>query len=53
MGDRMVDANVVLGMVKYSAPRSGSRYVFGREGWKSMVVNKLMYGCGIGDRSLY
>ena len=21
-------------------------YVVGREGWKSMVVNKLMYGCG-------
>ena len=43
MGDRMVDA--VLGMVKYAATRSGSKYVVGREGWKSMVVNKLMYGC--------
>ena len=37
MGDRMVDANGVLGMVKYTAARSGSKYVVGREGWKSMV----------------
>ena len=44
MGDRMVDANRVLGMVKYAAARSGSKYVVGTEGWKSMVVNKLMYG---------
>ena len=43
MGDRMVDANGILGMVKYA---TGSKYVVGREGWKSMVVNKLMYGCG-------
>ena len=42
----MVDANGVLGMVKYAAARSGSKYVVGREGWKSMVVNRLMYGCG-------
>ena len=46
MGDRMVDANGVLGMVKYAATRSGSKYVVGREGWKSMVVNRLMYGYG-------
>ena len=46
MGDRMVDSNGVLGMVKYAAARSGSKYVVGREGWMSMVVNKLMYGCG-------
>ena len=46
MADRMVDANGVLGMVKYAAARSGSKYVVGREGWKSMVVNRLMYGCG-------
>ena len=46
MGDRMVDANRVLGMVKYAAARSGSKYVVGREGWKGMVVNKLMYRCG-------
>ena len=46
MGDRMVDANRVFGMVKYAATRSGNKYVVGREGWKSMVVNRLMYGCG-------
>ena len=42
----MVDVNRVIGMVKYAAARSGSKYVVGREGCKSMVVNKLMYGCG-------
>ena len=46
MGDRMVDANGVLGMVKFAAARSGSKYIVGREGRKSMVVTKLMYGCG-------
>ena len=39
----MVGENGVLSIVKYSATRSGSKYV---EGWKIMVVNKLMYGCG-------
>ena len=42
----MKDANGVIGMVKYAAKRSGSRFVIGREGWKSMVVSKLMYGAG-------
>ena len=46
MGNRMVDANVVFGMVKYAAARSGRKYVVDREGWKGMEVNKLMYGCG-------
>ena len=32
MGDRMVDANGVLGIVKYAATRSGNKYVVGREG---------------------
>ena len=45
MEDRMVNANGVLGMVKYAAARSASKYVVGREEWKSMVVNKLRYGC--------
>ena len=45
LGDRMVDANGVLGMVNYAAARSRSKYVVGREGWKSMAVNRLMYGC--------
>ena len=43
--DIMVHANGVIGTVKDAATRSGSRYVVDREGWKSMVVNKLMYGC--------
>ena len=46
MGDRMIEENGVLGMVKYAAARLGSKFVVGREGWKSMVVNKLIYGCG-------
>ena len=40
-----VDTNGILGMVKYAAARSGRKYVFGREGWKGMVVHKQMYGC--------
>ena len=36
----------VKSMVKYAAARWGSKNVVGREGWKSMVVNKLLYGCG-------
>ena len=43
LGERMKDARGVIGMVKYAAKRSGSRFV---EGWKSLVVNKLMYGAG-------
>ena len=31
MGDRMVDVNGVLAMVKYAAARSGSKYLVGRE----------------------
>ena len=42
----MKDANGMIGMVKYAAERSGSKYVIGREGWKTMIVSKLMYGCG-------
>ena len=38
----MVDANGVLGMVKYAAARSEIKYVIGIEGWKGMVVNKLI-----------
>ena len=33
MGDRMKEANGVLGMVKFAASRSGSKFVIGREGW--------------------
>ena len=33
VGDRMVDANGVLGMVNYAAAWSGSKYVVGSEGF--------------------
>ena len=46
MGDRMKEAKGLIGMVKYAAERSGSKYVIGREGWKTMIVSKLMYECG-------
>ena len=42
----MKEANGLIGMVKYAAERLGSKYVIGREGWKTMIVSKLMYGCG-------
>ena len=42
----MKESNSVLGMVKFAASRAGSKFVIGREGWKGLVVNKLMYGCG-------
>ena len=41
----MKEANGLMGMVKYAAERSGSKYVIGREGWKTVIVSKLMYGC--------
>ena len=46
MGDRLKEANGLIGMVKYAAERSGSKYVIGKEEWKTMIVSKLMYGCG-------
>ena len=33
----MKEANGLIGMVKYAAERSGSKYVIGREGWKTMI----------------
>ena len=33
IGDRMVGANGVLGMVDYATTRSGSKYVVRREVW--------------------
>ena len=38
--------NGLIGMVKYAAERSGSKYVIGREGWKTMILSRLLYGCG-------
>ena len=46
MGDRMKEANGLIEIVKYAAERSGSKYVIGREGWKTMIASKLIYGCG-------
>ena len=46
MGDRMKEANGLIGIVKYAAERSGSKYVIGGERWKTVIVSKLMYGCG-------
>ena len=46
MGDQMNEANGLIGIVKYAAERSGNKYVIGREGWKTMIVSKLMYGYG-------
>ena len=42
----MREANGLIGMVKHAEERSESKYVIGREGWKTMIVSKLMYGCG-------
>ena len=42
----MKETNGVLGMVKFAASGSESKFVIGREGWKGLIVNKLMYGCG-------
>ena len=42
----MKEVNGLIGMVKYAAERSGSKYVTGREGWKTMIVSNLLYGCG-------
>ena len=44
MEDKMKEANELIGTVKYAAERSGSKYVIRREGWRVMIVSKLMYG---------
>ena len=33
LGERIKDARRVIGMVKYVAKRSGSKFVVAREGW--------------------
>ena len=42
----MKEANGLVGIVKYAAERSESKYVIGRGGCKTMIVSKLMYGYG-------
>ena len=44
MGNRMKEANGLIGMVKCATKLSSSKYVIVSEGWKTMIVNKLMYG---------
>ena len=46
LGSRMNAVRQTTGMVKFAAKHSGSRFVVGREGWKSVVVSKVMYGAG-------
>ena len=45
-GDRVKEVNGLVGTVKNAAERSESKYVIGREGWKTIIVSKLMYGSG-------
>ena len=51
MGDRMKEANGLIGMVIYAAERSGSKYVIGMEGRKTMIVSN-MFGMKY-DRSVW
>ena len=51
--ERIEGARKVTGMCKFSAQRSGSRLLAGRESWKGMVVPKLMYGAGAINWSAY
>ena len=41
----MKEANGLIGMVKYTAARPGSKYVIGRECWMEVIVSKLIYRC--------
>ena len=45
VGERMKDARGVIGMIKYAAKRSRSKFVVGI-GMEMLVVIKLMYGAG-------
>ena len=42
MGYRMKEANGLIGLVKYAAERSESKYVIGREGSKTMIVSRVI-----------
>ena len=44
--ERLSECRRVVGMIKFTANRSGERLVVGREAWKGIAVSKLMYGCG-------
>ena len=38
--------NIAIEPYRHNGIHSVFKYVVGREGWKIMVVNRLMYGCG-------
>ena len=42
--ESMKKVGSLTGMVKYAAKRSGSRFVVGREAWKSLIVGRFLYG---------
>ncbi|ELU02585.1 hypothetical protein CAPTEDRAFT_190395 [Capitella teleta] len=44
--ERVEMCHRVAGLVKFATKRSGSRFLIGREGWKSGVVSRIMYGGG-------
>ena len=46
MNERLSECRKVVGMIKFTANRSGSRIIIGREAWKGLAVSKLMYGLG-------
>ena len=46
MGDPLKEANGLIGIVKYAAERSRSKYAIEMEGWMAMIVSTLVYGCG-------
>ena len=47
MRHRMKEANGLIEIVKIcNIERSGSKYVIGKELWKTMIGSKMMYGGG-------
>ena len=46
MEDRAKDIGKITGILKFAAGRSGNRFFVEREGWKGLVVGRLMYGAG-------
>ena len=44
--DRARDIGKTIGMLKFAAARSGNKFFVGREGWKGLIVGRLMYGAG-------
>ena len=42
----MKEANGLIGMAKICRRAIRGKYVIRREGWKTLITSKLMYGCG-------